>query len=38
MQKYGVNFNDMGTFKRRNRYPAGAPDPVPAGGPAFVSA
>ena len=38
MQKYGVNFNDMGTFRRRNHYPNNTPDPVPAGGPALVGA
>ncbi len=38
MQKYGVNFNDMGTFRRRNHYPTNTPEPVPAGGPALVGA
>jgi hypothetical protein len=31
MQQHGVNFNDLGTFRRRNRYPTSAPVSVPAG-------
>lgn len=38
MQRYGVNFNDMGTFRRRNHYPMSVPEQVSATRPAFVNA